>query len=59
MHAVGAMARVFLWSLYDAGATARVVVWCIESARCAYSLACQEANEQYSQAQRVSYVSRH
>ena len=24
--------------------------WCIESARCAYSLACQEANKLYSQA---------
>jgi len=37
----------------------RVVGWCIESARCAYSLACQEANEQDNQAQRVLYVSRH
>jgi len=37
--AVGAMAYVIVWSLKDAGATARVVSWCIESARCAYSLA--------------------
>ena len=31
--------------------TARVVSWCNESARCAYNLACHEANQQYSQAQ--------
>jgi len=36
-----------------------VVGWCMESAGSAYRLAHQEASKQYSQAQRVSYLSGH